>query len=171
METATNCSGVIMPVSYIERTRKLYDQLGYPPYAWYQADQAPHWTKMTKPLAKSRLGMVSTAGTYVAGQTAYFYKDDTSIRPIPSATQNQDLRFSHLTENYLVEARQDPSTVFPAEALKRLADEGFIGALAANYYSCMGGIYSQRRVNDELIPALQSALTRESIDCLLLVPL
>ena len=171
MGATTDASEVSMPVSYIERTRNLYDHLGYPPYAWFQAGEAPPWTKVSKPLTESRLGLISTAGTYVAGQTAYFYKDDTSIRPIPSATPNRDLRFSHLTENYLVEARQDPSTVFPAAALRRLADEGFIGALAENFYSCMGGIYSQRRVNGELIPALQSALARESIDCLLLVPL
>jgi hypothetical protein len=115
--------------------------------------------------------MISTAGTYVAGQTAYFYKDDTSIRKIDSSTQTSQIRFSHLTENYLVEARQDPATVFPIEALNRLNAEGFIGGLATSFYSCMGGIYSQRRVNEELIPALQEVVKEDSIDCLLLVPL
>lgn len=159
------------PVNYIAHTRKLYDQLGFPPYNWYHASEEPPWANMAKPLAQSRLGMVSTAGTYVAGQKAYFYKDDTSIRPIASTTPTRNLRFSHLTENYLVEARADPATVFPTQALSRLVDEGFIGGLADNFYSCMGGIYSQGRVREELIPALQDALAKESIDCLLLVPL
>jgi len=162
---------MMTPVKYIDQTKSLYDHLGYPPYSWYQADSAPAWSPMQKPLAESRLGMISTAGTYIAGQTAYFYKDDTSIRPIASNTQTQQLRFSHLTENYLVEARQDPATVFPTDALNRLNAEGYIGELAANFYSCMGGIYSQRRVKEELIPAVQEVVSEESIDCLLLVPL
>jgi hypothetical protein len=95
-------------VSYIDRTRELYDKIGYPPYAWFQAESAPAFTAMKRPLAECRLGMVSTAGTYVTGQTAFYYRDDTSIRKIPANTAKKDLRFSHITENYLVEARQDP---------------------------------------------------------------
>jgi D-proline reductase (dithiol) PrdB len=158
-------------VKYIDRTRQLYDKIGYPPYSWFHADTTPAFTPMKKPLAASRLGMVSTAGTYMTGQIAYYYKDDTSIRVIPADTPRKDLRFSHITENYLAEARQDPATVFPADALASLQSEGFIGELAANYFSCMGGIYSQRRVGEELIPRLKRAIEEEAIDCLLLVPL
>lgn len=158
-------------VSYIDRTRELYDKIGYPPYAWFQAESAPAFTAMKRPLAECRLGMVSTAGTYVTGQTAFYYRDDTSIRKIPANTAKKDLRFSHITENYLVEARQDPATVFPADALASLQSEGFIGDLATNYLSCMGGIYSQRRVREELIPGLKQAMEEDPIDCLLLVPL
>jgi len=158
-------------VNYIDRTRQLYDRIGYPPYSWFHADTAPAFTPMMKPLAASRLGMISTAGTYVTGQTAYYYKDDTSIRKIPADTPKKNLRFSHITENYLVEARQDPATVFPSDSLASLQSEGIIGELATDYFSCMGGIYSQRRVREELIPALKQAIDEEAIDCLLLVPL
>ena len=158
-------------VNYIDRTRQLYDHLGYPPYKWFHADTEPAFTPMKKPLAESRLGMISTAGTYIAGQVAYYYEDDTSIRKIPGDTRNEDLRFSHITENYLIEARQDPATVFPSEALATLQAEGLIGELTENYFSCMGGIYSQRRVREELIPSLIRAINAEAVDCLLLVPL
>ena len=57
--------------------------------------------------------MISTAGTYVQGQVAYYYKDDTGVRAIPNDTPMDKIRFSHIMENYLVEARQDPATVFP----------------------------------------------------------
>ncbi|MCB1646859.1 MAG: hypothetical protein KDI36_15475, partial [Pseudomonadales bacterium] len=100
-----------------------------------------------------------------------YYKDDSSIRAIPSGTPVSDLRFSHITENYLVEARQDPRCVFPLEALQKLTQEGAIGSLSANHYSAMGGIYSQRRVQEELIPALDKALAIEPPDYVLLVPL
>ena len=69
-----------MPTAYIEQTRRQYDSLGYPPYQWFEAEDAPVLTKMSKPLSESKLGLISTAGTYVAGQQAYYYKDYASIR-------------------------------------------------------------------------------------------
>lgn len=159
------------PVSYIRQTRDLYDRLGYEPYHWFEADSSPDFVSPSKPLAESKLGLVSTAGTYVAGQVAYYYKDDTSIRNIPADTPVEDLRFSHVTENYLTDARDDPSCVFPIEALRKLSAAGKIGGLAENFFSCMGGIYSQRRVREELIPALETAVSNEKVDVLLLVPL
>jgi hypothetical protein len=74
-------------------------------------------------------------------------------------------------ENYLVEARQDPCTIFPLEALIQLESEGIIGELAGNYFSCMGGIYSKNRVINELIPKLEDAVYKEQLDVLLLIPL
>ena len=160
-----------MPVKYIDQTRQTYDKLGYPPYRWFEAGDAPAFTEVAKPLSKSKLGMISTAGTYVQGQVAYYYKDDTSIRAIPNNTPVDSIRFSHITENYLVEARKDPGTVFPIESLQTLKEEGVIGELANEYYSCMGGIYSQNRVNSELIPNLTEAIEAQELDLLLLVPL
>lgn len=159
------------PTEYMRQTRENYEKLGYEPYKWFEADAEPAFTRPVKPLSESRLGMISTAGTYIHGQVAYFYKDDTSIRAIPSDTPVEHLRFSHIMENYLVEARQDPCTVFPIEALKQLKNEGVIGDVAGNYLSCMGGIYSIRRVREELIPNLESAIEDEQLDLLLLVPL
>ncbi len=159
------------PTEYIRQTRENYEKLGFEPYQWFEADSEPAFAKPARPLAQSRLGMISTAGTYLHGQVAYYYKDDTSIRAIPSDADVDQLRFSHIMENYLVEARQDPGTVFPVEALSTLQSEGVIGELADNYYSCMGGIYSMRRVREELIPNLENAIADEQLDLLLLVPL
>jgi len=160
-----------LPTQYIAQTTNTYVELGFKPYQWFTPIDDPAFTPLAKPLSESKLAMISTAGTYVQGQVAYHYKDDTSIRAIPSNTPIDKIRFSHIMENYLIEARQDPLTVFPLEALRRLKDEGVIGALADNYLSCMGGIYSQNRVATELIPNLEIALEREQPDVLLLVPL
>ena len=159
------------PAEYIRRTRESYEKLGYEPYQWFHADAEPALAPLKKPLNESKVGMISTAGTYVHGQVAYYYKDDTGIRAIPSDTPTDALRFSHIMENYLVEARQDPATVFPTRALEALRDEGVIGDIADNVFSCMGGIYSTRRVREELIPALDEAIRGEEVDLLLLVPL
>lgn len=158
-----------MTVSYIETIRRRYEQLGYTPYRWYVADDAPPWQALDKPLSQARLGLLSTSGAYAVGQRAYHYKDDTSIRAIPSTTPPADIRFSHITENYLVDAKRDPETIFPLDTLRELRDEGVIGELADEVYSCMGGVYSQRRVREETAPAVLAACQRQNIDCALLV--
>ena len=158
-------------VEYMRTIREKYSKLGYTPYGWHEASEPPPWTPLAKPLAESKLGMMSTAGTYVAGQEAYFYKDDTSHRVIPAGTAMADLRFSHLTENYLPDARQDPNCAFPIEPLRALAGEGVIGGIGGNFFSCMGAVYSKRRVEQELAPALHAAFVAEGVDVAYLVPL
>ncbi len=159
------------PTEYIRKTRENYEKLGFEPYRWFHAETEPAFATPTKRLADSTLGMISTAGTYVQGQVAYHYRDDTSVRAIPNDTPMASIRFSHIMENYLVEARLDPATVFPSEVLAKLNADGVIGGLADDYYSCMGGIYSQKRAMAELIPNLTEAIAKERIDLLLLVPL
>ena len=148
-------------VEYMRTIREKYSKLGYAPYGWHKAEEAPPWTALKKPLSECTLGMMSTAGTYVAGQEAYFYKDDTSHRAIPSNTPIEDLRFSHLTENYLPDTRLDANCAFPLEPLRRLVDEGVIGGLAEHVFSCMGAVYSKRRVEEELAPRMYEAFVAE----------
>ncbi|MSR16121.1 MAG: hypothetical protein EXR86_16550 [Gammaproteobacteria bacterium] len=158
-----------MTVHYMKAITERYLSLGYAPYRWYQANSAAPWRALTRPLHSLRLGLLSTSGAYALGQAAYHYKDDTSIRRIPASTPDSALRFSHITENYLIDAKQDPSCLFPLATLRRLVANGFIGQLAESVFSCMGGVYSQRRVNDELAPALLSAFQHERVDAALLV--
>jgi D-proline reductase (dithiol) PrdB len=160
-----------MYVEYIKGITERYARLGYEPYKWYRAEQPPPWAPLTKPLGESRLAVLSTAGTYVAGQVAYYYKDDTSTRRIPKETPVEALRFSHITEHYLVDARPDPNCLFPIEPLRRLEADGVIGELAPELISCMGGIYSQRRVREELLPAVEAIFAEQKADAALLIPL
>ena len=160
-----------MPVEYMRNIAERYQRLGYPIYRWFHADSEPAWAQLRKPLAESRVGMLSTSGAYALGQVAYHYKDDTSIRAIPSDTPDDKLRFSHLTENYLVDARRDPQCMVPTTALRWLVAEGVIGNLADKVFSCMGAVYSQRRVREEVAPALLQAFRDQRADLALLVPL
>jgi len=158
-----------MAVQYMQAIAARYLSLGYTPYRWFSAQTPPPWSPVTKPLAEMTLGMLSTSGAYALGQCAYHYKDDTSIREIASDTPDAALRFSHITENYLVDARLDPSCVFPLETLRRLVRAGVVGRLASHVLSCMGGVYSQRRVREEVAPAVLTAFQRRHIDAALLV--
>lgn len=158
-----------MSINYMQAIRARYENLGYTPYRWFEADSPPPWTALTKPLAQSRLGLLSTSGAYALGQSAYHYKDDVSIRALPSTTAEADLRFSHITENYLVDARRDPNCILPLAPLRTLQQQGVIGELADSVFSCMGGVYSQRRVREEMAPALLAAFQAQKVDCALLV--
>ncbi len=160
-----------MHVKYIDAITERYDRLGYAPYRWFYADSPPEFKPLEKPLSECRIGMMSTSGAYVKGQQAYFYKDDTSTRAIPKLTPKDDIHFSHITENYLENPRKDPDCIVPLTALRRLEDEGVIGELAPNVFSCMGGVYSQRRVNEELLPELLANFRAQEIDAAFLVPM
>ncbi len=158
------------PVEYIQITRSRYAKAGFEPYRWYHSETPPPWAPMRRPLAASRLGMLASAGVYVAGQVAYHYKDDASMREIPKDVAVADLRFAHVTEYMLGDARRDPNCLFPIEALRRLESEGFVGSVAETLYSCMGGIYSQRRAREQLIPSVLEAVKAQRVDAMLLVP-
>lgn len=158
-----------MTVQYMDAIRQRYERLGYAAYRWFKADSAPPWSEMKKPLSQAKVGLLSTSGAYALGQLAYHYKDDTSIRGIPSDTPTEDIRFSHITENYLTNAKRDPNCILPLDTLRSLAKDGVVGALAERVFSCMGGVYSQRRVREETAPAILEAFSDQQIDCALLV--
>ncbi len=158
-----------MTVHYMQAIAARYLNLGYTPYRWFEADSPPAWVAVSKPLSAMTVGMLSTSGAYALGQCAYHYKDDTSVREIPSDTPDSALRFSHITENYLTDARRDPNCIFPLGTLRALARDGFLGRVGSQVLSCMGGVYSQRRVRDETAPSVLAAFKRQQVDAALLV--
>lgn len=157
------------PVEYMTRIRENYARLGYKPYQWVINTDPPPWQPLRKPLSQCRLGLVASGGIYVTGQVAFHFKDDTSFRVIPKDVRTTDLRTAHFAYDQ-TDARRDPNVVFPIDTLRRLEQEGVIGALADRAYTFMGGIYSARRVRDELAPQLTERLLAEQVDAALLVP-
>lgn len=157
-----------MPIDYIPRTRELYDPL--PPYRWTdnRALSVP-WTPLAKPLAECRVALGASGGVYVAGQEPFHFRDDTSMRVVPSATRTPDLRVAHF--GYPThDAELDPNCVFPLERMRELEADGTIGELSPRAFTWMGGIYSQRRVVDELIPQIVSAVKEDDVDLFYIVP-
>jgi D-proline reductase (dithiol) PrdB len=162
-------SGQRPPIEYLKRIAAQYRALGYDEYNWARPDTPPSMATLPKPLAECRVGLIATGGIYVRGQTAFTHKDDTSYRAIPSSVDEADLRATHFAYD-LTDARRDIGVVFPLAALKELAADGTIGELAPSLFTCMGGIYSQRRVREELVPALVERCLADGIDVVLLVP-
>ncbi len=156
-------------VDYIGVTRSTYDSLGYPPYAWVHSEEPPPWAPLTKPLSECRVGLIASGGIYRAGQIAFHFKDDASYRVIPTDTPTSELRATHFAYD-LRDARTDINVVFPLDPLRALVDDGVIGSLTDEAYTFMGGIYSARRVREDLAPALLERMREQEADVVLLVP-
>ncbi len=157
------------PVEYIASITRQYARLGYKPYGWVYNTDTPPWQPVKKPLAQSRVALIASGGIYRRGQVAFHFKDDTSFRLIPTEVRTEDLRTAHFAYDQ-TDARREPNVVFPIDTLRGLVHEGFIGALTEHAFTFMGGIYSARRVREDLAPALTSRLVAERADLALLVP-
>jgi D-proline reductase (dithiol) PrdB len=157
------------PVEYITRITDNYAKLGYKPYHWVANAITPPWTPLRKPLSQCRLGLVASGGIYVTGQVAFHFKDDISFRAIPTTVKTTDLRTAHFAYDQ-TDARKDANVVFPIDTLRRLVKEGVVGSLAENFFTFMGGVYSARRVAEELAPRITERLLAEKVDVALLVP-
>jgi D-proline reductase (dithiol) PrdB len=157
-----------MPIDYIPRTRELYDPL--PAYRWTDNRAlAVPWTPLRKPLSECRVALGASGGIYVAGQEPFHFRDDTSMRVIPSSTRTEDLRIAHF--GYPTrDAELDPNCVFPLDRLRELEADGTIGELSPRAFTWMGGVYSQRRVTEELIPELVSKVKEDDVDLFYIVP-
>lgn len=156
-------------VDHIQQTRDSYAQLGYDSYRWAHEPEPAAFVRPAKPLAEAKVALVASGGVYRAGQVAFHHKDDTSYRRIPTDVATADLRTSHFAYD-MTDARVDPNVVFPIDALRAMVDAGTIGSLTTHALTFMGGIYSQRRLTEELIPELSKEIAAMEPDVVLLVP-
>ncbi len=157
------------PADYIYETRTLYSSLGFDVYRWAERPEPSAFVPIDKPLSECRVALVGSGGVYRAGQIAFTTADDTSIRVIATDTPTTELRTAHFAYDQ-TDARTDPNVVFPLDRLNELVAEGVIGALTDNAYAFMGGIYSTRRLETELVPTLLEELRADEVDLVLLVP-
>jgi D-proline reductase (dithiol) PrdB len=157
------------PVDYIAETRATYDALGYAPYAWVKNAGKPPWTPVGVPLREAKLSLLASGGIYQRGQRAFHFKDDASFRVIDTSVSCDDLRITHFAYD-LTDARADPNVVFPLDPLRSLVAAGELGSIASEAFTFMGGIYSARKVRDELAPALVERIADQRPDIALLVP-
>lgn len=157
------------PVDYIQVTRDTYDALGYPTYQWVENSEPPPFEPLRKPIKESSLALLASGGIYHRGQRAFHFKDDASYRVIDSSVPTDELRITHFAYD-VRDARSDPNVVFPVDTLRGVVREGRLGGLAPHALTFMGGIYSARKVREELAPALVQNVLDQRADIALLVP-
>ena len=157
------------PVDYLKQTHDSYAALGYDPYRWAHNPEPSAIVALDKPLSECKVALIASGGVYKVGQVAFTHKDDLSFRAVPNTTENADLRVTHFAFDQ-TKARNDPGVVFPLAALRALVNDGTIGSLTSHALTFMGGIYSQRKLKETLLPALVDQVQEMEADIVLLVP-
>ena len=128
--------------------------------------------RLAMPLTDATVGLVSTGGVRLADQPSFDVvsdEGDPSYRTIPRETPPGRLRFNHAGYD-VRNAYADPDCVFPLRLLRRYAEEGRIGGVAAHAYSLMGYITQTDVLLRETGPAIAAALAADGVNLAFLVP-
>jgi D-proline reductase (dithiol) PrdB len=162
------------PIPYRQRIRDYYEALGYDaPYRWAHYAGAP-FAPLKKPLAQSRIALVTTAAPYQPGKgdqgpgapyngAAKFYR----VYSGDSAVDH-DLRISHIGYDRTHTSAEDSNTWFPLPALRRLATKGRIGDVAPRFHGAPTN-RSHRATLDRDCPELLAWVREDQADAVILV--
>ncbi len=146
-------------------------------------DDGP-FTPLHKPLAESRLALLTSSGHFVDDPQPFGVEDMTqeqamwrigefistepTLSVISCDTPPGDLRVRH--GGYDIRGAQaDPNVAFPLQRLLELEAEGIIGELAPQAYSFVGAC-AQTRLMKHVGPKWAEALQQQQVDAALLVP-
>ena len=147
----------------------------HPGWRLESADGFP-FSLLARPLAASRISMISLAGVYRRGQKpfntspglvpgplrAMKFRDrgDWSVREIPVDCEPSELMIAHAHYDH-AEADEDINCVFPLARLWELEVEGIIGECAPVHYSLMGHVPEVKLLLDttarQILPGLHAA--------------
>ena len=162
------------PIPYMQRTRDYYRAIGYDPYRWAHYDEVP-FTPLRKPLAESRLALITTAAPYDPakgdqGPGAAYNSAAKFYEPYSLDTgQDHDLRISHIGYDRKHTTAEDPNTWFPLPLLRRLAAKGRIGALTPRFHGAPTN-RSHRHTATVDAPEILKRCQEDGADAALLVP-
>lgn len=122
-----------------------------------------------KPLAASRLALVTTGGVHLPDQQRFDIDDfegDCSYREIQ--TSATELTWTHAY--YRPDEGSDLDAVFPLETLRGLVRDGLVGGLAPRHFSFMGAIHDPTPLVEETAPEVAEKLVQDGVDSVLLTP-
>jgi acyl-CoA synthetase (AMP-forming)/AMP-acid ligase II len=162
------------PLAYIDRTRIWYETLGYAnPYRYAHFEDVP-FQPLRKPLAQSRVVLLTTAAPYQPDQgpqdASAPYNAAVKFYQVYSGDtrQDHDLRVSHV----MVDRRHlsdDSNTWFPLPALRRAVARGEIGELAPRFHGVPTN-RSQRHTLAVDAPEVLRRCQEDGADVAILVP-
>jgi D-proline reductase (dithiol) PrdB len=132
------------------------------------------WTPVRKPVADSRVALVTTAGVHLATQSPFDMQDpdgDPSYRIIPSGSSQADLAITHKYYDHSA-ADRDLNVVLPLDRLRELTAERQVGGIGPFVYGFMGHITARhlRTLMDTSAPEVARRLRADGVDAVLLAP-
>ena len=148
-------------VSYIDKSREYYAAQGYDqPYRWAHNSDSP-FTPLTKPLAQSRVALVTT--TKLPGN------DTLAPYAAPAHPAPEQMQTKHLSWHQGATTTDDLGSFLPLDHLRAVEDAGVIGS-AGPRFAGIPTIYSQRRTAtwaDDVLAMLRD----DDVDLAVLIPL
>jgi D-proline reductase (dithiol) PrdB len=142
-------------------------------YPWRRIHPLPR-AILPRPLAQSRVAIVSSAGLVPAGAQAFDQKKrggDFSFRLIPNdvdPTTFSDCHRSDTFDHSGVET--DSNLAFPLQPMAELVEEGFLGELAPRHLSFMGSIPAPSRLIKRSAPEAALCMVEDQVDAAILIP-
>ena len=136
------------------------------------------WAEVRKPLAESKLALLSTAGLSMRGDAPFDMEmerqkptqGDPSWRKLGAEATSATVEANHLhiDTGYI---ERDLNVALPLDRVRELVAEGVVGALAGSHYSIMGyqGNDSSTLENQSA-PEIAAAMRSEEVDLALLAP-
>jgi D-proline reductase (dithiol) PrdB len=155
-----------MPFSYVQFMTELMAPKPYPRQPEFGP---PKLTPLRKPIRESTIGIFTSAGIQMRGDTPLAETNDLSYRLIDRAVPYSELTVAHQTP-VRVWALEDLNVAFPRERLVDLEAEGVIGRLAPRAISMVGSITMFTQLLQKTAPAIQKQLEEQGVDLLFLFP-
>jgi D-proline reductase (dithiol) PrdB len=132
------------------------------------------WTPVSKPLAESKVALVTTAGIHHRKQHPFDMRDPNGDPSFRTIDLSQPLISLTITHDYYdhSDADRDLNIVFPIQRLWALKREGMIGEVAGIHYGFMGHIMGRHihTLINEKAPAVAQRLKDDNVDIVLLTP-
>lgn len=129
---------------------------------------------LDKPLAASRIALITSAGFYEPEQVPFDGSSlggDWSFREIQNTTPVQTLRIGQKSDAFDhsgIEA--DRNLALPVDRLRELAASGIIGQASHRHFSIIGSILAPGRLVRRSAPELVRLLQEDAVDAVLLTP-
>ena len=155
-----------MPFSYVQFMTELMAPKPYPRQPEFGP---PKLTPLRKPIRESTIGIFTSAGIQMRGDTPLAETNDLSYRLIDRAVPYSELTVAHQTP-VRVWALEDLNVAFPRERLVDLEAEGVIGRLAPRAISMVGSITMFTQLLQKTVAAIQKELEEQGVDLLFLFP-
>ena len=142
-------------------------------YPWRRIDPVPQAT-LQKPIAASRVALVTTAGLVAPGQPPFdesIRGGDVSFRVIARDVPVASLEEHHRSNSFdHTGIASDRNLALPLDRLRELAEGGAIGEVAPRHLSFMGSITAPGRLVRDTAPEAAAILVEDRVDVALLLP-
>ena len=163
-------------IRYIDKTHEYYRSLGYQKTYNYAYNEDIPFTPLKKPLAESRVALVTTAAFVLledAGnpleEPRMLGTNELEVFTVPSDWPTDRILSTSEDHDRYQTDMQDVNAFFPTTRMQEFLNDGALGTLSRNYYRTLPN-YSQRKTTETDGPEILRLCLEDKVDVALLTP-